>query len=106
MIIPGSMNTSSYLLCGLPGAAKSFGSSCHGAGRIMSRHEALRQFNGTRLQAEMEAAGMAVAAPSPKSLAEEAGGAYKDVNAVVQSVEAAGLCKTVAKMVPLGVIKG
>ncbi|MBI5036370.1 RtcB family protein [Candidatus Micrarchaeota archaeon] len=106
VIIPGSMNTSSYLLCGLPGAAKTFGSSCHGAGRVMSRHEALRRFDGRKIEEEMRSKGQAVRAPNPQSLAEEAGGAYKNVDDVVASVEAAGLCKIVAKMVPLGVIKG
>jgi tRNA-splicing ligase RtcB len=106
VIIPGSMNTSSYLLCGLEGAKETWGSTCHGAGRTMSRHEALRQFRGTEVQKQMEAQGMAVKAGGPDSLAEEAGGAYKDVSDVVGAVEDAGLCKIVAKLVPLGVIKG
>ncbi len=106
VIIPGSMQTSSFLLCGLAGAKETWGSTCHGAGRVMSRHEALRNFRGTELQSDMEKAGMAVRATEPKVLAEEAGGAYKDVSAVVESVEMAGLCKIVAKMKPLGVIKG
>ncbi len=106
VIIPGSMNTASYLLCGLEGAKETWGSTCHGAGRTMSRHEALRQFKGSEIQKQMEAQGMAVRAGGPESLAEEAGGAYKDVSQVVQAVENAGLCKIVAKMVPLGVIKG
>lgn len=106
VIIPGSMNTSSYVLCGLPGAAKSFGSSCHGAGRAMSRGAAIRQFDGTQLQKKMESQGMAVRAPTPKSLAEEAGPAYKDVDAVVRSIEKAGISKIIAKLVPLGVVKG
>ena len=106
VIIPGSMQTSSYLLCGLESAKETWGSTCHGAGRVMSRHEALRNFRGTELQAEMESRGMAVRATEPQVLAEEAGGAYKDVGAVVESVEMAGLCKIVAKLKPLGVIKG
>ncbi len=106
VIIPGSMNTFSYLLCGLEGAKETWGSTCHGAGRTMSRHEAIRQFRGTEIQKQMEARGMAVRAGGPDSLAEEAGGAYKDVGEVVGAVEDAGLCKIVAKMVPLGVIKG
>ncbi|MFH0835100.1 MAG: RtcB family protein [Candidatus Micrarchaeota archaeon] len=106
VIIPGSMNTASYLLCGLEGAAETFGSTCHGAGRTMSRHEALRAFRGTDVQKKMEAEGVAVKSMEPQILAEEAGGAYKDVDAVVRSVEKAGLCKIVARFVPMGVIKG
>ena len=106
VIVPGSMNTASYVLCGLPGASASFGSSCHGAGRAMSRHAALREYDGVKLQQEMESKGMAVRAPSPKSLAEEAGGAYKDVDEVVATVAKAGISKLVARLTPLGVIKG
>ncbi|OIO25651.1 hypothetical protein AUJ14_03705 [Candidatus Micrarchaeota archaeon CG1_02_55_22] len=106
VIVPGSMNTASYVLCGLPGASVSFGSSCHGAGRAMSRHAALREYDGVKLQKEMEDKGMAVRAPSPKSLAEEAGGAYKDVDEVVATVAKAGISKLVARLTPLGVIKG
>ncbi len=106
VIIPGSMNTSSYLLLGLEGAKQTFGSSCHGAGRVMSRHEALRAFEGGALKKSMEDKGQVVRAPSLKGLAEEAGGAYKDVNEVVKSVENAGISKIIAKMKPLGVIKG
>ncbi len=106
VIIPGSMNTSSYLLLGLEGAKQTFGSSCHGAGRVMSRHEALRTFEGGALKKGMEDKGQVVRAPSLKGLAEEAGGAYKDVDEVVKSVEDAGISKIIAKMLPLGVIKG
>jgi tRNA-splicing ligase RtcB len=106
VLIPGSMETASYVLVGLPGAKETFGSSTHGAGRVMSRHEALRRFRGQELQKKMEAGGMAVKAPTPQSLAEEAGAAYKDVDAVVKSVEAAGVTRIVARLTPLGVIKG
>ena len=106
VIIPGSMNTSSYLLCGQPGAALTFGSSCHGAGRVMSRHEATRRFSGKEIVRQMEAKGQAIQAGSYELLAEEAGGAYKDVDEVVKAVEMAGISKIVAKMVPIGVIKG
>lgn len=106
VIIPGSMNTASYLLLGMPGAKETWGSTCHGAGRVMSRHEALSKFRGSELWKKMEAEGMAVKAPTPQSLAEEAGGAYKDVDQVVKSVEVAGISKMVARMVPIGVIKG
>lgn len=106
VIIPGSMHTSSYLLCGLETAAEAWGSSCHGSGRLMSRHQAIRTFGNRNIQKEMEDKGMAVRATKPEVLAEESGGAYKDVSQVVQSVEQAGLCKIVAKLEPLGVIKG
>jgi tRNA-splicing ligase RtcB len=106
VIIPGSMNTASYLLLGLPTAKETWGSTCHGAGRVMSRHEALRHYRGTELWKQMEAQGMAVKATSPQSLAEEAGGAYKNVDDVVKSVEIAGISKMVARFTPIGVIKG
>ncbi len=106
VIIPGTMNTASYLLVGLETGKECWLSTCHGAGRVMSRHEALRQFRGTEVWKKMEAEGMAVKAPAPQSLAEEAGGAYKDVDAVVNAVEKAGISKIVARMVPMGVIKG
>ncbi|MBI2445668.1 RtcB family protein [Candidatus Micrarchaeota archaeon] len=106
VIIPGSMNTSSYLLCGLPGAAKTFGSSCHGAGRRMSRHMAIRQFDSRKVEADMVSKGQVIRATQPRLLSEEAGGAYKNVDDVVGAVEKAGISKIVAKMVPLGVVKG
>lgn len=106
VIIPGSMNTSSYLLCGLPGAAKTFASSCHGAGRRMSRHMAIRQFDSRKIEADMVSKGQVIRATQPRLLSEEAGGAYKNVDDVVGAVEKAGISKIVAKMVPLGVVKG
>jgi len=106
VLIPGTMQTASYLLVGVESGAQTWFSTCHGAGRVMSRHEALRNYRGTELWKEMEASGMAVKAPTPQSLAEEAGGAYKNVDDVVESVEMAGLSKIVARMTPLGVIKG
>lgn len=105
VIIPGSMNTSSYLLCGLPGSAESWGTVCHGAGRVMSRHSAIREFQGT-VEKELQEKGIIYKAQDRHLLAEEAGGAYKNVDLVVQSVEDAGLAKIVAKMIPLGVVKG
>jgi len=103
---PRQHEHASYLLCGLEGAKQSWGSSCHGAGRTMSRHEAVRRFDGRKLISDMEAKGQAVRVPSLQSLAEEAGGAYKDVDEVVRAVETAGISKLVARMVPLGVVKG
>ncbi len=106
VLIPGSMSTASYVLVGTETGKVTFGSSCHGAGRVMSRHQALREFNGKQLQDEMLSAGIQVRAPTPRSLAEEAGGAYKDVDEVVQSVSKAGISNLVCRLVPLGVIKG
>ncbi len=106
VLIPGSMNTASYILVGEEGAKETFGSTCHGAGREMSRHQALRQFRGDEIERQMLKQGMGVRAASKKVLAEEAGGAYKDIDEVVASVERAGISKIVARMTPLGVVKG
>jgi tRNA-splicing ligase RtcB len=106
VIIPGSMNTASYLLLGQEGAKECFGSSCHGAGRVMSRAAAIRQFGNQSIAKDMEKKGTLVQATEPRLLAEEFGGAYKNIDSVVSSVEKAGLCKIVARMVPLGVVKG
>jgi len=101
------METASYLLCGIPSASETFGSSCHGSGRVMSRHEAIRLHAGINIQKRMvEVEGILVEAAEPQVLAEEAGGAYKNVDDVVQAVAQAGISKLVARMVPLGVIKG
>lgn len=106
VIIPGTMETASYVLVGVPQAAETFASVCHGAGRVMSRHEALRTFRGTTIQSEMAGRGITVQSAEPATLAEEAGGAYKNVDEVVASVERAGLARIVARLTPLGVIKG
>jgi tRNA-splicing ligase RtcB len=107
VIIPGDMGTESYLLAGTEKAmSECFGSTCHGAGRIMSRHQAVREFRGNTLKQELSNKGIAVMATNPKIIAEEAPGAYKDVSAVVDSVQAAGLARKVARMVPLAVTKG
>ncbi len=106
VIIPGSMQTASYVLCGLPGAKESWGTVCHGAGRVMSRHAAIDSFNSDKLASEMNAKHIEVKAKNARTLSEEAGGAYKNVDAVVESVERAGLAKIVAKLEPMGVIKG
>ncbi len=106
VIIPGTMETASYVLVGLPRAAETFASVCHGAGRVMSRHDAIRAFRGVSIQQEMAKRGITVQSVEPVTLAEEAGGAYKNVDDVVASVEQAGLARIVAKLVPLGVIKG
>ena len=105
VLIPGSMGTFSYVLAGIPGGG-AFYSTCHGAGRVMSRHQALRTVSGAELRRRLEAAGIAVRGTSARGLAEETPQAYKDVNAVVEAAEGAGLCRKVARLVPLGVVKG
>jgi tRNA-splicing ligase RtcB len=105
VLIPGSMGTFSYVLAGIAGGG-AFYSTCHGAGRVMSRHRALRTVTGPALRRRLEAAGIAVRGASARGLAEEAPEAYKDVNAVVDAAEGGGLCRKVARLVPLGVVKG
>jgi tRNA-splicing ligase RtcB len=101
------MGTSSFVLVGLPGAMEwSFGSTCHGAGRRMSRHAAMRKITGAQLRRELEAQGIVVRCPSNRGLAEEAPFAYKDVERVVAVVERAGLAGAVVQLRPLGVVKG
>jgi tRNA-splicing ligase RtcB len=107
VFIPGSMGTSSYVLVGRPGSLeRSFGTTCHGAGRRMSRTGARRQIGGAELRRSLEADGIVVRCPSNKGLAEEAPFAYKDVEHVVDVVERARLAARVARLRPLGVVKG
>jgi tRNA-splicing ligase RtcB (3'-phosphate/5'-hydroxy nucleic acid ligase) len=107
VFIPGSMGTSSFVLAGEPGSMElSFGSTCHGAGRRLSRTGARKQVQGAELRRELEAQGIVVRSPSNKGLAEEAPLAYKDVERVVEIVERAGLSRRVAQLKPLGVVKG
>ena len=107
VFIPGSMGTSSFVLVGRPGAMeRSFGTTCHGAGRRMSRTAARKQITGPQLRAELEAEGIVVRCPSNRGLAEEAPFAYKDVERVVEIVRRAGLADPVAQLAPLGVLKG
>jgi tRNA-splicing ligase RtcB len=106
-LIPGSMGTSSYILIGQELAKEiSFGSAPHGAGRLMSRAEAKRKVRGSELKKELEKRGISVAAGSMSGLAEEAPVAYKDVSEVVEVVHNIGIAKKLAKLVPVGVIKG
>ncbi|GAB2761229.1 RtcB family protein [Streptomyces bullii] len=105
VLIPGTMGTASYVLTGVPGG-DAFFSTCHGAGRVLSRHRAARTVTGRELRARLEASGIAVRPKSWRGLAEETPEAYKDVSAVVAASEGAGLCRTVARLVPLGVVKG
>jgi len=107
VFIPGSMGTSSFVLAGEPGSMeRSFGTTCHGAGRRLSRTGARKQIGGAELRRELEARGIVVRSPSNKGLAEEAPFAYKDVERVVDVVERARLARRVVRLVPLGVVKG
>jgi tRNA-splicing ligase RtcB (3'-phosphate/5'-hydroxy nucleic acid ligase) len=105
VMIPGSMGTSSYVLTGVPGAP-AFASTCHGAGRAQSRHQAAKAVRGQDLRRRLEQEGIAVRGASKRGLAEETPEAYKDVSAVVAAAEGGGLCRRVARLVPVGVVKG
>jgi tRNA-splicing ligase RtcB len=107
VLIPGSMGTASYVLVGTAGAMEqTFGSTCHGAGRVMSRTQAKKEVRGDKLRDQLNARGIVVRAGSMPGLAEEAPQAYKDVSRVVQVVDRAGIGKKVARLEPLAVIKG
>lgn len=107
VLIAGSMGTASYILKGTDKAMElTFGSTCHGAGRAMSRNAAMRKFRGNQIQKDLEAEGEVVRSTSPEVLAEEAPGAYKDIEGVIDSVHTAGISLKVARMRPLGVVKG
>jgi tRNA-splicing ligase RtcB (3'-phosphate/5'-hydroxy nucleic acid ligase) len=107
VFIPGSMGTASYVLAGRAGAMdRSFGTTCHGAGRQMSRTAVRKLIDGAELRHRLEASGIVVRALSARGLAEEAPEAYKDVDRVVEIVERAGLAARVARLRPVGVVKG
>jgi tRNA-splicing ligase RtcB (3'-phosphate/5'-hydroxy nucleic acid ligase) len=107
VLIPGSMGTVSYVLAGMAESlTKSFASTCHGAGRAMSRTQAKKRMGGRELARELAAAGILVDATNPGLLAEEAPYAYKDVSAVVETCEGARLSRKVARLRPLAVLKG
>lgn len=107
VLVPGDMGRCSFVMAGTQRAMdEAFGSCCHGAGRTMSRASAKRGLGGQELLAELQASGILVKAQSMKSLVEEAPSAYKDVRDVVDIAERAGLGKKVAKLAPMGVIKG
>lgn len=105
VLIPGTLGTASYVLAGVADGG-AFHSTCHGAGRTMSRHQAARTITGAELRARLRRAGIAARPKSWRGLTEETPEAYKDVDAVVAASEGAGLCRRVARMVPLGVVKG
>jgi len=107
VLVPGSMGTASWVLAGAETSMlRSWGSSCHGAGRTMSRAKARHDIRGDNLRRELEGRGIKVRAGSISGLAEEAPTAYKDVDAVVETVVAAGLARKVARLRPLAVVKG
>jgi tRNA-splicing ligase RtcB len=107
VLIPGDMGRASWVLAGQPASMQlTFGSACHGAGRVMSRHAAIRQARGRRIDQELRQQGIAAIARSREGLAEEQPAAYKDVDVVVDIVHQAGLAKKVARLRPFGVIKG
>ncbi len=106
IIIGGSMETGSYLLAGTEGAMEqTFGSTCHGSGRTMSRTKAKHMFNGEQLQKDMEKRGIYVKTVTFSGLAEEAGPAYKDIDDVIDAVDSAGISKKVVRFVPIGNVK-
>jgi len=107
VLIGGSMGTASYVLAGTAvSEARAFSSACHGAGRRMSRHQALKTWRGRQVVDELAERGILIRSRSGRGVAEEAPGAYKDVAAVVDASDAAGLARKVAKLVPLACIKG
>ena len=107
VLVGGSMGTASYILTGMPESEqRAFSSACHGAGRAMSRRKATKQWHGRQVIDELAARGILIRSQSFRGVAEEAPGAYKDVDAVVASAESAGLARKVARLVPLICVKG
>jgi tRNA-splicing ligase RtcB len=107
VLIGGTMGTASYILVGTrESEARSFSSSCHGAGRSMSRHQAMKQWRGRAVVDELAGRGIIIRSPSMRGVAEEAPGAYKDVTAVVDAADQAGISRKVARLEPLICVKG
>jgi len=107
VLIPGDMGSASYVLVGTPGAmAETFGSTCHGAGRLMSRTSATRKFSANDVVSLLSSRGIYIRAASKDGIVEEAPGAYKDVDDVVRIAHGAGISKMVARLKPIGVMKG
>jgi tRNA-splicing ligase RtcB len=107
VLIGGTMGTASYVMVGTERSMDlAFGSACHGAGRAMSRHEALRHWRGRELVDELARRGILIRTRSMRGVAEEAPGAYKDVTAVVEAADACGLARTVARLEPIVCVKG
>jgi tRNA-splicing ligase RtcB len=107
VLIGGTMGAGSYILAGTSESESlAFSSACHGAGRAMSRHQATRTWRGRRVVEELAARGILIRSPSMRGVAEEAPDAYKDVSAVVDAADAAGLARKVARTEPLICVKG
>ncbi|MEX2681265.1 MAG: RtcB family protein, partial [Candidatus Sigynarchaeota archaeon] len=107
VLIPGSMGTASYLCIGQPKAMElSFGSTAHGAGRALSREAAIRNYRGNEIANQLQSKGIYVKAQTDTVIAEEAPGAYKSIDQVVQVSHDLGIVKKVVKLVPIGVTKG
>ncbi len=107
VLVPGDMGSASYLLVGTAGNENiSFSSSCHGAGRLLSRTKSLKEFNSSEVISKLEKRGIYLKAQSRQVVSEEAPGSYKNIDDVIHSVEGAGLTRTLARMTPLGVVKG
>ena len=106
VLIGGSMGTPSFVLAGAPGSAKAFFSALHGAGRSMSRHDATRRWQGRDVVRDLERRGILLRGGSMRGVAEEAPGAYKDVERVVSAAVAAGLARRVARLAPRACVKG
>lgn len=106
VIIGGSMETGSSLLVGIPEAEEAFFTTAHGSGRMLSRSQAKKKYNGRQLQQDLQERGIYIQTSSLRGLAEEAGGAYKNIDEVSEAAELAGLSRVVARMIPLGNLKG
>ena len=106
VILPGSMGTASYVLCGTERSALTFGSTAHGAGRLLSRSKATKSYRGETIRDELAKRNISIRAASMKTVAEEAPGAYKDIDSVADVSDALGIGKKVARLRPLGVVKG
>ena len=107
VLVPGDMGRASYILSGTEKAMnETFGSTCHGAGRVMSRSQAIKTSKGRAISQELESTGVYVRASSKATIAEEMPEAYKDVSKVVKVAHNAGISRLVARIIPLGAIKG
>lgn len=100
------METGSYLLIGVESGGQTFYSTAHGSGRTMSRKQAKKRFRGKELEKEMQTRGIYVRSVSYAGLAEEAGAAYKDIDEVIEAANQAGISKPVARLIPVGNVKG
>lgn len=106
VLIAGSMGTASYILVGGNKAKETFYSTCHGAGRVMSRNQAIKDFRGEKIREGLAKEGIIAKSTSPVVLAEEAPKAYKDIDEVVKAVDQSDISKKVVRLVPIGVVKG